>query len=436
MISSPPQPTRNAHARARRGLALPAVLFALVLVGGIGGVMYWVADLHARAVSNRESAIRATQLAESGLNHALALVRDSMLRDTTLSRLLRGPDGTKGTTDDGILSGYGLPSAIAIPATGVTTAAGGYFVRLRDDPAEADSDSLTDRNVRLLARCHGVALDGTVVTINAVIGNPSLPALLVNGNLEISGTTRVLGRCGRAHANGLLTLGSPLVAEAGASSTSATSGTIRDVYGAILPKLEYADSIAVPDIAAAAHCGLADYHIAGGVIRNLSTGASYSPATLGWYGGPATWEAKSNVAPGTYCVDGNVKIGDSFGTATSPRALSLIVKGSLEVSGQAYMTAETPDLMWIVDGDLKLNGNSTSGTPNYRGFVHAGAQCEMSGTVRLAGQVICANRPNPAASENWVAENKVSGTTYITFACGGFLGEFWRVLAWYPTLAG
>jgi hypothetical protein len=403
-------------------------------MGVIGALVFSLTDLHAKTVTNRERTMRANHLAESGLNHALALVRDSTLRDTTLTRLLRGANLST-SVDNGYLSGYtGLSSANDIPKTGRTVPGGTYFVQLVDDPAEVDNDPLTDRNTRVRAICRGVTTDGATATINAIIGNQSMPGYAVNGNVTISGTTTIKGRCGSIHTNGNLSLGTTLTVESGASSTGSTSGTIKNTYGETLVKQENAEPVTFPDISAAQYCGQADYHITGSLITNLLTGAVYTPSSLGWYGGPTVWEAKSNVAPGTYCVDGNVKISESFGTAASPRPLSLIVKGSMEVSGNPFLTAETPGLMWLMDGDLKLNGNSTTTTPNFSGTIYAGAQCEMSGTVRITGQVICGNKPNPAGSENWVSENKISGTTSIVFGCGGFLGEFWRIISWYPTI--
>jgi len=421
--------------RSRRGLALPAALFALVLLTVLLTGAFVMTDLNSKSSRNREDWIRATQLAEAGLNHALAMVREE-LADTTMTRLLRGSDGLKNTSDDGRLDGYGLPSTLAIPTAGVATPGGRYYARLEDDPAETDGDPLTDRNTRLLAVCRGVTDGGATVTINAVIGNATMAGLAVNGDFEISGSTQIRGRCGSVHTNADLTLSSTLVVETNASSSGTTSGTIINTYGETLPKEQGADPVEFPDLTAGEFCGRADYVLrANGTVLNLLTGTIVTKASIGWTGGPDIWEPTTGVVEATYCVEGNVQISTDIGTAADPRALTLLVQGSMEISGNPFLEPEDPDgIMWIMDGDLKLNGNSTTSVDSFNGFIYAGSQCEMSGTVRIGGQVVCANNPNPAGSENWVAENKISGTTRITYGCNGFLSQLWRVLAWYPTI--
>lgn len=421
--------------RERAGLALPSALFAMVLLMVLMTSAFAMTNLSSKSSQNRESWARATHLAESGLNHALAVVKGN-LADTTMTRLLRGPDGVKNTADDGLLIGYGLPTALTIPATGVAAAGGKYFVRLVDDPAETDGDPFTDRNTRVLAICRGLTDDGSSVTINAVIGNATMAGLAVNGNFEISGTTKVDGRCGSVHTNGNLKLGTTLTVETNASSTGTTTGTIKNEYGETLPKDQGVDPVEFPNLTAGEFCGRADYMLrSNGTVLHLATNTTVTKASVGWTGGPSTWEPTTSVVEATYCVEGNVKISSDIGTAANPRSLSLLVKGSMEISGNPYFRPADPDgIMWIMDGDLKLNGNSTSNAESFNGFIYAGSQCEMSGTVTIGGQVICANKPNPAGSENWVSENKISGTTTIRYDCSGFLSQLWRVLSWYPTI--
>ena len=64
--------------RARRGLAIPAALFAMVIIAGLTTAIYLVADVEGRAVRNRESNARAFMLAEEGLTHALTVLRDTL----------------------------------------------------------------------------------------------------------------------------------------------------------------------------------------------------------------------------------------------------------------------------------------------------------------------------------------------------------------------
>ena len=141
--------------RPRRGLAIPAALFALVIVSALTTAIFLLADIQGRAVRNRESNARAFLLAEEGLTHALTVVRDT-LRNKPYSLLLRGSDGAIATADDGLLIGYGMSGTISIPAAGKVTAAGTYTVQFVDDPADPDGNALEDQNGRILARCMSV----------------------------------------------------------------------------------------------------------------------------------------------------------------------------------------------------------------------------------------------------------------------------------------
>ena len=73
--------------------------------------------------------------------------------------------------------------------------------------------------------------------------------------------------------------------------------------------------------------------------------------------------------------------------------------------------------MIVAEGDVKLNGNTESGEDNLQGTIYAGAQCELSGNLKVHGQVICADDPNPSGSENWVDLNTLNGNLDITYDC-------------------
>jgi hypothetical protein len=428
-------PRVAASARWRRGAAMASALFAIAVAAILTAGVHWMTRADIRTASNRESALRALTVAEAGLAHALALVKGD-LGDTTMTRLLRGWDGNRTTAaDNGMLTGYNLPTATQIPATGRAIEGGTYYVRMTDDPAEVDNDTLTDRNTRLRVICRGVTPDGATATINAIVGNASLAGLSINGDLTISGTTTLSGRCGGVHTNGNLSLGTALTVETRASATGTVSGTVRNTYGETLPNEAGAAAAEFPTLAASDYCGRADYEVlTNNTILVRATGVPVALATLGWSGSWPLWTVMSNVTPGTYCVNGNVKMSNTVGASGAPRAISLIVKGSLEVSGSQFLVPDDNEgIAFLVDGDLKLNGNSTFTTPDFNGFIYAGAQCDMSGSLFIEGQVICKNGANPPGSEAWASENKISGTTRIIYGCRGFLSQLWRVISWYPT---
>src|SRR5687768_18514443 len=82
----------------RPGLAIPAALFAMVIIAALTTAIFLLADIQGRAVRNRESNSRAFMLAEEGLTHGLTVVRDT-LRNRPYTRLLKGSDGVVATAD-------------------------------------------------------------------------------------------------------------------------------------------------------------------------------------------------------------------------------------------------------------------------------------------------------------------------------------------------
>ncbi|HUF30240.1 MAG TPA: hypothetical protein VMM77_06205, partial [Gemmatimonadaceae bacterium] len=153
LLASPPGPNR-------RGVALLSGILALVAVGVLVAGVFVISDLDAKSVKNREASSRAMHITEAGVAHALGVLR-SQFKATPMTQLIRGADWTWGTADDGLLVGYsGLTSADEIPAAGRAFDGGTYFVKLKDDPADADGDGTADSNNRLLLECRGVTADG------------------------------------------------------------------------------------------------------------------------------------------------------------------------------------------------------------------------------------------------------------------------------------
>jgi cytoskeletal protein CcmA (bactofilin family) len=366
-------------------------------------------------------------------------VKDT-LGDTTMTRLLRGWDANKNTTDDGYLTGYNLPSATQIPSTGRAMGGGIYFVRLTDDPAEKDGDPLTDRNTRVVATCRGVAADGSSATINAIIGNMSVPGIAIQSDVTLSGTVDVRGRCGNIHSNEDMVVSGNVTVEGGASAaaTATGSGSVQNTYGEPLVPQPNAERMELPTLSAAAQCGRADYEIlSNNTVRINGTGTITTLVALGWIGTYPLFEATQLVTEGTYCVNGNMKMSQPVGSDALSKRVSFIVKGAAEISGNPWIQPEDADgILIIADGDLKLSGNATLGgtTDNFQGFIYAGGHCYVSGRVRITGQIICMNNPDgPAPQIDHIDLTTFSGEVVIHYPCRGFLSQLWRVVAWYPS---
>src|SRR5919112_700915 len=144
--------SRAAHT-SRRGLALPTAIFTLVAMSILAASLFTFVDLNAKSVRNRESATRATHVAEAGVNHALGLLRGS-LKSRSFSTILKGADGVAGNADDSLFINWpGLSAGDQIPLVGQNYQGHTYFVSLRDDPADGDANQGTDLNGRVKIRC-------------------------------------------------------------------------------------------------------------------------------------------------------------------------------------------------------------------------------------------------------------------------------------------
>ncbi len=147
------------------GLALIAVLMAMMMLAVVGAALAAVGVVEFRTSINHRSATRALLLADAGATHALALVRGP-LSAYSYADLLLGSDGAAGTEDDGYLVNFpGLAEADALPDTGVQLGLGRYFVRLVNDDKDPKGGPFVDTNNRLVAICRSETLDGGAASI-------------------------------------------------------------------------------------------------------------------------------------------------------------------------------------------------------------------------------------------------------------------------------
>jgi hypothetical protein len=397
-LARSPWCTRDARSPERVGLALPTALFAMVLLMVLATGAFVMTDLNTKGSRNREGWVRATHLAEAGMNHALAVLRDD-LADTTLTRLLRGWDGTKNTADDGLLIGYGLASALEVPAAGVTFSGGTYRVQILDDPSDVDGDPLTDSNLRVLMRCRAVTIDGSEAELNAIISNFVLPGVSVNGSLEISGKLKLIGKCGGIHTNGNMTGGGEPTVTTAASATGTVSVNVS-------PKLSGQVPVEIPELDPMDFCADADYTISGNFVL------------------------RSTTAAGTYCVLGNVTSSGDFGSWASKKSISIIATGSIQISSKPFIKAAHPDgILLLAGGDLDFQGDWGG-----EGIVYGGGHCYISSKPIIAGQLICMSKPDPPGAIDRTDYNLISGDAEVTYGCTGYLADQWHVRAWYPTV--
>jgi type II secretory pathway pseudopilin PulG len=376
---------------------------------------------------------------EAGAAHTLGVLRTG-LRDSSATRLLRGSDGLPGTPDDGLLEGYALDTAIAIPAGGRSSTGGWYTVRLMDDPADADGDPSRDSNSFLLARCTGTTDDSASASVDVMIGSVPLPALAVDGRLVVSGNPAILGPCGGVHSNDTLVVsGVPTVAtKVSSSDTVRVSGFIRDSAGTPRQPLHHQPPVEIPVLQAADYCAGATlvlrqdgFILSGGLLFDARNNDVF-----GWKRGsssPVVWTLSGNAASaGVVCAKGNVVVSGNPGAPGAPLSMSILATGSIDISGNPYLTAAHPDgILFLAEGDLGISGNPSGSTDNYSGLMYARSQCKLNGNPNLSGQVLCKSDPDGPGDREITAEASVSGNATLRYDCGGRAWGQRRVLSWY-----
>ena len=432
----PAELTGRAHA-ARRGAALPTALFGLVVLSVLGAGIFSVGSIQRQATFNRESTARALLVAEEGIAHGVAVVRDS-LRNVGYTRLLRGSDDVAGNADDGLVFGYSLGSTLRVPATGKTTIDGSYTLVMRDDVGDPVADARIDGNHRIVLRCTGTTADGARAVIDVVFGATPMPAMVVDGTLSISGNPGVLGACGGVHANENLVLSGTTTSSGtiAASGSVSGSGTVVSPTGAMLTPLAAQSRIEVPALSPAEYCVHADYDMrADGNVYVRATGALIDATSTAYHGwkrssaSPVKWDVTGgSMGGGSFCVTGNVVISGNPGSPGSPLPISIFATGSIEVSGNPYLRPDTDDIMFVAAGDVSISGNPTSGV-SYDGAIYAGAQCKISGNPTISSQIICKNGPQPAGAIEYIAVSEISGNPSITYGCGSTLARR-KILEW------
>ena len=428
---------RESIPRDQAGVALPAAMFAIVAASILGAGMLAFANLSTQATVNQERATRAVQVADAGVAHALSLLRGS-LKSHSFTRILRGGDNFVPSADDSLFINYGFAADDEIPLAGKPFQSHTYFVTVRDDPSDGDANPATDLNGRVLVRCRVLTNEGASIEVTAILGATPMPALAADGNVNFSGSPQVLGACGGAHANGNIHAagGGPIISTQ-ATATGAATGTWTLPNGSPAPMLSFQPEVSIPDLNPMDYC-------AGAEFRLLSTGTATNGAGMlvavpgGWTynAGTKLWSlAGGSSVDGTYCVQGNVAVSGNTGTAATPRRMTILATGSIEVTGTPFITAEHEDgILFMAAGDVRVAGNPSAGATNYQGMIYAAAQCVAAGNATMFGQLLCANGPQPLNAIEHAVSHSMSGNFVLTFDCSSNVFNKRRVLYWYPRI--
>lgn len=455
-----------------RGMALVSALLLLLVMSGLALALTTSGRIEVAMGDNEELYAGARAAAESGLNHAAAMILQQTNNPTfPLNNLLAGPDTASDpnnqaaavNADNGLIT-HLMPGSAACAANGALpcwpVVAGSnysYTVRLFDDddpvmsrdpatgfnptelaamgpppdPAE-DGNRFNDINRRLVIRATGFGPRGTQAVLEQMLTPIKMPALLVDGDLTLGGDARVAGSQGSVHANGdLVVEGDAVLVERNATA----SGTVvagedwepGELESGGMPR------VPAPDIHAADHFADADFVLqADGRITSPAGSTSYCDASsdgqacrgvtppggtapFGWtYDAATGWDLSEGVAnAATYYVKGDVRITGSVGTAMAPVALTIVAEGNIDITGNPSLRSEpASELLFVTDKDLRCAGDATVPVV-FEGRVLVREQVEMSGQPTITGQVVVQSVPSVSPL---VEVNAVRGSVRLSFS--------------------
>lgn len=446
---------------SEQGSAMVLAIFSLMIVSGLAAAMLASGRTDILISRNQERAALAGAAAEAGLNHG-TVVTTRFIRQwqtngfasssAAMSFLMRGPNnlvgGQAADADNGSLETFGIPRP---PGRATLSAGEGttYEVSVMDEddprrgfvPSAADlarigedGNSFNDFNQRIVVRATGFGPGGTRRTLEATIGPEKLPAIVANGDLLISGNPTITGVSGSVHTNGDLAVsGNPTVehnATASGNYTEMGSPTVGGMSGGGF------EEISVPTVNAADYKGLADFILHNDGRMTLPNGTLICDASsnhnacsnlgYGWKWQNTYWDISGNSASGgTYYVETDAKVTGSPGSNGSPMPLSIIAEGSIEIAGNPDLKPDLPELMFVTDRDLKINGNVDQPI-SFEGVMLVHEQVFISGNPALAGQIIVENAANVSTL---VDQNTIAGNMTLTY--NGLVGSnSFRVIAW------
>lgn len=479
---------RSSRLTSESGSSLVITIMLLMVVSGLVAAMVASSMTDTLVARNHHSAAQAQAAAEAGLSHAIDAARvylrgwESTFDNTNdaVSRLLRGPDDQAGTTafniDNGSLAWItnGTPTP---PATLTLAGLNGVRYEARifddDDPALSNgwtaadlnrakvlegqlgvADPVVDHNGIFVVRATGYAQDNTAVTVEALMKPCPWPAIVTNGDLDLSGNPSVLGDGGSVHANGSITE----VGNAATVQHDVTAvGTVTTNAG-WTPVLGIAEGgqlpIPIPPVNVIDYLSLATYRLgSNGGIYVAATGFAIctSDATCAakgftWSSQAAaqvshmvgivrTWKilgtpncttldaslaaagipaAATNCGQGVYYAEASdVDIAGNLGrTGTpSPYAITLLVDGSVSISGTPHIVPAVthPGTLLVTNGDLVMLGTANC---KIRGQARVREQFKLAGTMELTGQVIVESRYD--LSDAVTGASKMSGSATVT----------------------
>ena len=449
---------------SERGIALIVVLLLMAVLSGLATGFAMNGRVESSMAQNETYYAGARAAAEAGINRATAVVR---LAPNDVN-LLSGEDGVAGNADDGDL-GFLMTGA----APWDLDASGQYSYNIEvldDDDSELYNgvdlgdaqltamggegagaagakvpDPSVDHNTRLILRATGFGPQNTIVRVSRVLlttiipipGTTVNPAILVDGDVAVTGNIRLLTQLpcpacyGSIHSNGDLVLdGNAAVVQGDA--TASGDFTANQNFEAEGKQGGGYSSVNVPEVTTDDYADIAQYILNDNGTITYANGlpcAVGCPANTGAWTfsdpdgllGPqmGTWTISGNTAPaGSFYVEGKVSIsGSPKGPGNSAIKMSLIAEGSISITGSpkfAPNNVNNPEaIMFVTDGDLFLGGSTDLDDPTQiEGQIFVREQIHTQGNPEFQGRIIV---QNDADDFDDVTENSIGGTPTITY---------------------
>jgi hypothetical protein len=464
----------NAHGgrhslASETGAALVFALLGLLALTVLGLSLTGLGIAATTATVNERDTVEALAIADAGIAHAKKLI---LWKEwASLNQFLQNDAGANAgdaCTGDELVdapasplpTGYPTDAADFVPEAGRPFGRGSYRVFVCDDdetdidlsttPPTQNFDPNVDVNHRILVRSIGTGPTGATAAIELVVAAQELPAVIVNGGLNVPGSPNINGGGGAVHANGPLEIeGNPCAQQyyAAVATITVEGNSVGTGAGCSSVDLDVRPESAplnLPVLTADTYKAMADYWLENdGTARNPATGLAI-PLPLGWSWSNAakTWSSNSNIPQGTYWVNANVVVGGSPGTVATPLPLTLLATLSIDIGGSPKTV---PDL--IVSGigilpvgisaiagtDLKMAGNSSQG---FTGIYYAAHQLNVAGSPTVNGQLLAfnaADTPYLPGNTNKVPLDAsglmvLTGSPTVNFSGGGIAST--RGVAW------
>lgn len=445
---------RHGVRAGERGVALVGVILLLLMMSALAAALGLSGQTETLVARNHESLAQARASAEAGLNHAAQVTIDYLRTidpanipatlDTLLVDTSALEDVTFGAATDVVVGGD--PSdeyEVLLMDEDNPARDEAQIANMAGDDHDEDNNATTDANNRLVIRATGRARGNSTVTLEALIAPVELGAIVVDGDLEISGSVAVVSGTdpeeADVHTNGNLDISGSATAQGDMTASGTYEGPEGGSGGA--PKKP------LPKIRAEDYKHRAEYVLAdtgfimcnksggcgavanGGMVLDCNSGSACR-TTYGWeFNGPGGWRAANNGTKfdGAFYVEGKATITANHGSPPDPAPwlLTVIAEGSIDLSGSPALTSYTNQLLFVTDADLDISGGvSTSITAQGQMLVHE--QISLSGNVTLGGQLIVEDAPSV---DPLVQTNRISGNVTINYNGGLGTNQFF-VVGW------